>query len=80
MEELAWSAELRLSALTSLAQVHILGHVAVLTDPEGEAMYQLPCLGAAKVTSADNGPKDHCQPDEHENQTPGPVTWYQLGG
>jgi hypothetical protein len=68
MEELVWSSELRLSALTSLAQAHILGHVAVLTDPEGEAMYQLPCLGAAKITSADNGPEDHCQPPLRRGQ------------
>jgi hypothetical protein len=36
MEAPAWSAVLRLGAPTNLARAHILGHVAVLTDPEGE--------------------------------------------
>ncbi len=49
MEEATLSAVLRLGPLARLARAHILGHVAVLPNPEGKAAHQLPRLGPAKV-------------------------------
>ncbi len=52
MEEATRSAVLRLgplARLARLARVHVLGHVAVLPNPDGQAAHQRPRLGPAKV-------------------------------
>ena len=51
MNEPARAAMLRLGALASLARAHVLCDVDVLADPEGEAPYQRPRLGAPEVSS-----------------------------
>ncbi len=43
------AAVLCLGSLARLACAHILGHVAILPHPEGEATHQRPCLGPPDV-------------------------------
>ena len=51
MEEPAWAAVLRFGALARLARAHVFGDVDVLANPEGEAPYQRPRLGAPEVST-----------------------------
>ena len=49
MKEAARAAVLRLGSLARLACAHVLGHVAILPHPEGEATHQRPRLGPPEV-------------------------------
>ena len=51
MEEPARATVLCLSALTRQARANVLGDVAVLANPDGEAAYQRSGLGTSKMSS-----------------------------